>query len=120
MTIKTPFSQQDFLPILSQYDLGTFIHADPVTQGSVQTNYFIRTTEGKYVLRYYENRARESVLFETHLLTYLKTHRYPCPTPVSNQQGAYVGMVHNKPLAVAGLQTVPLLLPVSDHFFIIP
>ncbi|VAW42796.1 hypothetical protein MNBD_CHLOROFLEXI01-4335 [hydrothermal vent metagenome] len=68
MAVKTRFSQQDFTHILAQYDLGTYTRSEPVSQGTVQTNYFLHTTQGKFVLRYYENRSKESVLFESHLL----------------------------------------------------
>ena len=97
MAVKTPFSPHDFVTILSHYELGTFIRSEPVTQGAVQTNYFVDTTQGKFVFRYYENRSRKSVLFESHLLTYLKKHDYPCPAPFRNRQGSCVGVYHNKP-----------------------
>ena len=68
MTVKTIFSPADFKIILAQYTLGTYIQAEPVPQGAVQTNYFLHTSRGKFVFRYYENRSFESVLFESHLL----------------------------------------------------
>lgn len=100
MTIKTPFSEQDFDQILALYDLGVYTQAEPIAQGAVQTNYFLHTTTGKFVLRYYENRSKESVLFESHLLTYLKQHHYPCPAPFRNRHGALVGMYQAKPYMI--------------------
>ena len=64
MVVKTAFSQYDFERILSQYDLGTYSGSKAVKRRTVKTNYIVQTTQGKYVLRYYENRSRESVLFE--------------------------------------------------------
>ncbi len=49
MAVKTPFTQQDFASILSQYDLGTYTQSEAVRQGTVQTNFFIQTTQGKFV-----------------------------------------------------------------------
>lgn len=100
MAVKTPFSQQDFNYILSQYELGAYTHSTPVNQGTVQTNYFIRTIQGKFVFRYYENRSKESVLFESELLMYLKKHQYPCPAPVQNKQGTCVGTYSSKPYMI--------------------
>ncbi|MFH1635487.1 MAG: homoserine kinase [Chloroflexota bacterium] len=100
MAVKTPFSQQDFNYILSQYDLGAYTFSTPVTQGTVQTNYFIRTIQGKFVFRYYENRSKESVLFESELLMYLKKYQYPCPAPVQNKQGTCVGTYSSKPYMI--------------------
>ncbi|CAN5455939.1 homoserine kinase [soil metagenome] len=100
MAVKTRFSQHDFEQILAQYDLGTYIQAEGVQQGSVQTNFFIQTTQGKFVFRYYENRAKEAVRFESHLLEYLKTQHYPSPAPFKNAQGDYVSLYHNKPYMI--------------------
>jgi Ser/Thr protein kinase RdoA (MazF antagonist) len=97
MTVKTLFSQSDFISILAQYDLGTYIDSGPITQGTVQTNFLLHTTQGKFVFRYYENRSRGSVLFESHLLAYLKKHHYPCPTPFKNLRGSFIGLYRQKP-----------------------
>jgi len=74
MAVKTPFSIQDFKHILTHY-----------------------TSQGKFIFRYYENRSIGSVLFESELLLYLREHRYPCPSPCQNKNGAYVGLYHGKP-----------------------
>jgi len=100
MTIKTAFSPCDLAGIFDRYDLGTYIQSESAKQGTVQTNLFVQTTQGKYVFRYYENRSKESVLFESHLLEYLTMHCYPCPTPIKNREGAYVGMYHHKPYMI--------------------
>jgi Ser/Thr protein kinase RdoA (MazF antagonist) len=76
------------------------LQAEPITQGTVQTNYLLHTTQGKYVFRFYENRSRESVLFECDVLAYLHTHNYPCPAPIENQNGDYVGFYQAKPYAI--------------------
>lgn len=100
MVIKTTFSQGAFTKILSRYDLGDLLQIEPITQGTVQTNYLLHTTHGKYVFRCYENRARESVLFECDVLSYLQTHHYPCSTPIENQNGDYVGIYQAKPYVI--------------------
>ena len=100
MAVKTHFSTRDFENILTQYSLGTCSNSEPISQGTVQTNYLIHTTRGKYVFRYYENRTRESVLFESELLTYLKAHQYPCPATIPDQQGVCVGTYRRKPFVI--------------------
>lgn len=71
--------------------------SETIPRGTVQTNYILSTSQGKYVYRFYENRARESVLFECELLVYLCEHDYPCPPPILNIHGSHVGTYHNKP-----------------------
>jgi homoserine kinase type II len=116
MAAKTPFSPNEFVTMLAPYALGDYLHAEAIAQGTVQTNYYIATTQGKVVLRYYENRARESVLFESHLLAYLKKQGYPCPAPLKNRHGATVGLLHNKPYVLFEfMQGRPIEQPTADH-----
>lgn len=100
MTVKTRFRDADFERILAQYDLGTYAYAEPISQGAVQTNYVVDTSQGKFVLRYYDTRTKEAVLFESELLAYLTAHHYPCPRQVMNVQGAYVSYYRDRPYVV--------------------
>lgn len=117
MTVKTPFTPHDFYAILSQYDLGAYTHSEAIVQGTVQTNYFIQTTQGKFVFRYYETRSRESVLFESELLLHLTTHQYPCPVQVKNRQGTYVDLSRNKPYIIFEfIDGQPIEQPSAHHW----
>ncbi len=100
MAVNTPFKSTDFVNILSLYNLGKYTRSDAIQQGTVQTNFFIQTTQGKFVFRYYENRSKESVLFESNLLEYLAKRHYPCPSQFKNTQDTYVGMYRNKPYII--------------------
>jgi len=100
MAVKTTFPEKEFIEILSNYRLGEFISSHPITSGTVQTNFFIQTTNGKFVFRYYENRSKESVAFECNLIKYLKDRDFPCPAPFKNKKGRYVGITHEKPFVL--------------------
>jgi len=100
MAVKTEFSKDELMAILSNYNLGEHKDSQPLTTGTVQTNFLIRTTKGKFVFRYYENRSWDSVSFETNLLKYLKDKNYPCPAPISNKNGKFVGVYNQKPHAI--------------------
>jgi Ser/Thr protein kinase RdoA (MazF antagonist) len=100
MGVKTPFTPDDFVRMLLPYSLGAFRRAKPIERGTVQTNYVLWTTRGRFVFRYYENRSRGSVLFEKDLLTHLAGRRFPCPAPVQNTEGKYVGTYREKPYLI--------------------
>lgn len=40
MAVKTLFTHNDFVNILSQYDLGAYTQSEAIQQGTVQTNFF--------------------------------------------------------------------------------
>jgi homoserine kinase type II len=97
MAVKTNFLTSDFEEILSNYNLGEILYTNPITKGSVQTNYLLMATRAKLVFRYYENRSKESVSFEIDLINYLIDKKYPCPTPFSSKYGQFIGMYKEKP-----------------------
>ncbi|GLV60238.1 hypothetical protein KDH_70580 [Dictyobacter sp. S3.2.2.5] len=97
MAVKTPFSASEFKEILARYDLGALLDFAPIAHGSVQTNFFLQTTQGRFVFRYYENRSPGSVAFESHLLQYLTQQHYPCPAVLLDRHGAALGIYHEKP-----------------------
>jgi homoserine kinase type II len=100
MAVKTQFSADYISTILVIYGLGPLTAYEPVAQGTVQTNYFLITPQGKYVLKCYENRSFESVKFETQLLAYLKERAYPCPAPIRDWSGNTVSLFKDKPTAL--------------------
>ncbi len=100
MAVKTNISTDDFMEILLHYNLGNFIEANPIAKGTVQTNFILRTTKTVCVFRYYENRSVESVTFEANLIHYLKQKEYPCPAPLKDKHGKFIGIYKNKPYVI--------------------
>ncbi|MGI6664271.1 MAG: phosphotransferase [Christensenellaceae bacterium] len=81
MSVKTQFSKNDIIEMLSHYNVGALLSFTPLSPGSVQTNYVVLTTTGKFVLKYYENRTSTEVLYELALLKELHTASFPCVPP---------------------------------------
>ncbi len=100
MAGHTDIPRTAIVSILANYHLGGYRSAKPFLHGTVQTNLLLRTTRGRFVLKYYENRSRNKVLFEIDLLRYLTDRHYPCPAPFPNIHGEYVGAYKGKPYAI--------------------
>jgi len=101
MVVKTKFTKKNLIEILSNYSLGNFIDLKPIAKGSVETNYILKTTKGKFIFRYYdEHRSKESVLFEVNLIKYLRNKDYPCPDIFENRRGKFIGIYNNKPYII--------------------
>ena len=100
MAVHTKFTKEDFENILSNYDLGTFQNSKDLIDGTVQTNVLIKTTKGKFVLRYYEFRSEEYVLFEVNILDYFSKKNYPCAMPIGNNDRKLIGIYNSKPYAI--------------------
>ncbi len=100
MVVKTKFTKKDITKILSEYLIGDLISFESTAKGTVQTNIFIKTTKAKFVLRYYENRSKNSVLFEVNLIKYLKDKKYPCPKIFKNKKRQFISIYNHKPYVI--------------------
>ncbi len=100
MVAKTKFFKIDFEAILSNYDLGRYKRSRAFVNGNVQTNYLLITTNGRFVLRYYNGRPKDSVLFEINIIGYLKNKKYQCPAPFKNKYKEFVSMYKEKPYVI--------------------
>ena len=92
--------QAPIASILANYDLGRCRSAKPFAHGTVQTNLLLRTATGRFVLRYYGNRSRHSVLFEIDLIRYLSDRHFPCPAAFPNRNGEYIGTYDGYPYVI--------------------
>jgi len=100
MAVKTEFSDKDIQNIIQDYDLGSFWSYEPVSHGTVQTVFTIKTEKAKYILKYYENRPMKSVQFEACLINYLVKKNFSCPGIVKNSRGKSMGIYRDKPYLV--------------------
>ena len=100
MAVKTLIAQQDFIKILSQYELGRYVSHASIIEGTVQSNYRLTTDRGNFLFRLYENRTKKSVLFESSLIKYLTDNAFPCPKIYQNKHLEFVGEFQGKPYVI--------------------
>lgn len=93
-------NSRDLKEILAAYHLGELLKVERLPQGTVQANYFLETSSGKAVLRYYQVRTRDQILFERDLILYLTRMGYPSPGLIPDSDGEYLGDYQGRPLAI--------------------
>ena len=74
----------------------------PIAAGIENTNYFVTTTKGRYVLTLYERLPAEELPFYLNLMAHLARAGVECPAPEPDRTGALFSMLNGKP---AGLVT---------------
>jgi homoserine kinase type II len=95
------FTPTSIARLLADYDLGEFRSFRRFTEGGVQTNLLVTTTQGRCVLRYYvRNRSVDSARFEARITHYLHARGYPCPAPLRRRRGGFVGVYRERPYAI--------------------
>ena len=61
MSVYTILKNKDVRRILSSYDIGTLQSFRGISEGITNTNYFINTSSGKYVLTIFEDIKKSKV-----------------------------------------------------------
>lgn len=116
MTPTNTITEADLSAILEQYGIGRYLHHEPLTAGTVETNIHLTTTSGDFVFRWYENRTYESVLFECAVIEHLTQRHYPCPRLYRSRSGDAAGLYGGKPYVLfAFIQGVHLEHPNEEQ-----
>ena len=87
---------------LSRYSVGAVQSFVPIASGIENTNYFLDTAEGAYVLTIYERIPTEELPFYLNLVAHLARSGVRVPVPIADRSGAYFSLLQGKP---AGLVT---------------
>ena len=101
MAVYTKLSENDLKDFFSKYNVGKIQKYEEIKEGIENTNYFIQTEKGKFILTLYEKRVDEKDLpFFIGLMRNLYDKKFPSPEPVINKNGNYISEIFNKKAAV--------------------
>lgn len=97
MSVFTTVSPEQLKIWLQDYAIGDLLELKGISAGITNTNYFVTTTQNKYVLTLFEQNAIEELPFFIELMDHLAHHDVPCPQPISNSRGESLHMLNGKP-----------------------
>jgi homoserine kinase type II len=100
LSVYTPVSQAELAAWLRGYSVGAPESLEPIPSGIENTNYFVTTTQGRYVLTLFERLPAGELPFYLELMAHLARHGIPCPAPIANLGNAYLGELNGKPAAL--------------------
>ena len=101
MAVYTKLSENNLKDFFSKYKLGKLLNYKEIKEGIENTNYFIQTEKGKFILTVYEKRVEEKDLpFFISLMKNLFDKRFPSPEPIINKNGNYISNILEKKAAV--------------------
>jgi len=101
MAVYTKLSKEEINNFFTKYDLGKVINSRGIKDGIENTNYFIETERGKFILTVYEKRVEEKDLpFFISLMKNLFDQKFPSPEPILNINGSYITELLKKKAAV--------------------
>ena len=97
MAVYTKLEKEEINNVLLNYKLGKLKRFEGIKDGIENTNYFIETEKGKYILTIYERRVKENDLpFFSNLMVEISKNGFICPKPIANKENNYISNINNK------------------------
>ena len=97
MAVYTKLSEKQLIDFFLKYNLGKILNYNEIKEGIENTNYFIKTEKGKFILTLYEKRVDEKDLpFFISLMRNLFDKNFPSPEPIININGSYISEIAKK------------------------
>ena len=116
MSVFTTVTPEALSLWLRRYTIGSLVDLKGIAEGIENTNYFVTTSQGRYVLTLFERLGSEELPFYVNLMSHLARHGVPCPAPIPDRNGALFGVLNGKPAAlVTRLSGRPVLDPEERH-----
>lgn len=101
MAVYTEISDEALGNFIAAYDLGTLLACKGIAEGVENSNYFLSTDHGNFILTLYEKRVHESDLpFFLSLLSHVSAKGIPCPMPVIGRDGEAIRALAGRPAAI--------------------
>jgi len=100
VSVYTPVSETQLSDWLQDYSVGRLAALEPIKSGIENTNYFVTTSQGRYVLTLFERLPAHELPFYLELMAHLARHGIPCPAPIANLADRYLGELNGKPAAL--------------------
>ena len=100
MAVFTPVSDEDARNLLTDYTLGDFISLRGIAAGIENSNFFLNTSTGEYILTIFEVLTATQLPFYIELMHHLSGRGIPVPQPQTRKDGTRLFNLHGKPATI--------------------
>lgn len=100
MAVYTEVSFDEVAAFIQALDLGYPHSVRGIASGIENTNYFVETGAGAYVLTLFERLTFRELPFYLHLMQHLAARNLPVPDPVANRKGEILHALQGRPAAL--------------------
>ncbi len=100
MSVFTPVTVDEARRFVAPYHVGDIIDFQNIAAGVENSNFFVTTTQGRYVLTIFEKIPRADLDFYMGLMAHLHSQGIPCAAPVKTADNVVLRELHGKPAAL--------------------
>ncbi|HSW04134.1 homoserine kinase [Aquabacterium sp.] len=100
MAVFTQITAGDAGALLARLDAGEFVAMHGIGAGIENTNYFVDSSTGRWVLTVFERLSFEQLPFYLRLMQHLARHGLPVPEPRADASGEVLHSLAGKPAAL--------------------
>jgi homoserine kinase type II len=116
MAVFTTVEAGDAAALARRLNLGELVSLRGISSGIENTNYFLSTDRGDYVLTLFERLSAAQLPFYLHLMRHLARRGIPVPAPHPDAHGEILHALAGKPAAVVDrLKGSPQMAPQAHH-----
>lgn len=116
MSVYTQVSAEALAVFLASYGLGDAIALEPIASGVENSNYFLTTAHGCFVLTLFERLGAKELEVYLGLMNHLHVRGLPCPQPLVARDGHLLHELAGRPAAIfTRLEGKSVELPTVAH-----
>jgi homoserine kinase type II len=117
MAVYTEVSFEALEQLLDRYDIGTALSFKGIAEGVENSNYYLQTDRGAFILTLYEKRvAAQDLPFFLGLMDHLAARGLACPQPLRTRDGEQIVQLNRRSAAIfTFLNGISLRRPEAAH-----
>lgn len=99
MSVFTVVERPQLIQFLQHYNIGNLVDFKGISAGIENTNYWVETTTGEYILTLFEQHEATELPYFLELMAFMAEHSFPSAHPIADENHQYLRELNTRPAA---------------------